>query len=148
MFNFFNRSQRRYPTIRQALVHAGLSAAGDPARIAVFEKNGQYAGRRVNFFSAFEPGHQDLTLRSGHVEREGMVVVDNRMGPEGPTPDRHPADRAVHADDERLVFWDASAARSSEATLSAPAATWLQARSTSMPSVSPAKVGAVAARSG
>ena len=34
---------------------------------------------------------------------------------------------AGHADDERLVFWEADAARSSEATLSAPAATWLHA---------------------
>ena len=73
MFNFLSRSQRHYPTIRQALVQAGLSAAGDPTRVAVLEKHGQYAGRRVNFFRAFEPGHQDLLLGSGHVEREGLV---------------------------------------------------------------------------
>lgn len=34
-------------------------------------------------------------------------------------------------EDERLVFWDAVTARSSEATLSTPAATWLVARSNS-----------------
>ena len=133
MLNLFNRSQPRYPTIRQALVQAGLSAAGDPARVAVLEKHGQYAGRRVNFFRAFKPGRQDLLLGSGHVEREGMVVVDSRSEPDGITPVRKPANRADHADDERLVFWDAAAARSSEATLSAPAATWLHARSTSLP---------------
>jgi hypothetical protein len=52
-------------------------------------------------------------------------------------PDREPADRATHADDERLVFCDADAALSSEATLSAPAATWQQARPTSTASISP-----------
>ncbi len=136
MFNFFNRSQRRYPTIRQALVQAGLSAAGDPTRVAVLAKHGQYAGRRVNFFHAFEPGHQDLLLGSGHVEREGVVVVNSRPETEVTAPAREPANRADHVDDERLVFWDAVAARSSEATLSAPAATWLHAQSTSIPTTS------------
>ena len=126
MFNFFNRPQ--YPTIRQALVEAGLSAADDRARVAVLEKQGQYAGRRVSFFRAFEPEHQDVLLGSGHVEHDGMVVVDSRPEPEGATPVRQPANRANHPDDEHLVFWDADAARSSEVTLSAPAATWLHAR--------------------
>jgi len=130
MFNFFNRPQLRYPTIRQALVEAGLSAAGDSSRIAVFEKHGQYAGRRVNFFRAFEPGHKDLLLRSGHVEPSGMVMVDSVPKPEGATPVRERANRSDHTDDERLVFWDANAARSSVATLSAPAASWSHARST------------------
>ena len=137
MFNFFNRSQRHYPTIRQALVQAGLSAAGDPTQVAVLEKHGQYAGRRVNFFRAFEPGHQDFVLASGHVEREGLVVVNSASQPEGAVPARHPADCANHADYERLVFWDADAARSSEATLSGPAATWLDARSTSIAPITP-----------
>ena len=137
MFNFFNRSERHYPTIRQALVQAGLSAAGDPTRVAVSEKHGQYAGRKVNFFRAFEPGHQDLLLGSGHVEREGLVVVNSRPVPEGAAPARHPANRATHADDDRLVFWDADVARSSEATLSAPASTWLHARSTSIAPMTP-----------
>ena len=129
MFNLFNGPQVRYPTIRQALVQAGLPTAGDSSRIAVLEKHGQYAGRRVNFFRAVEAGHQDMLLRSGHVEPEGMVIVDSVSEPEGATPVRKLADRAEHTDDEHLVFWDADAARLSEATLSAPAATWLQARS-------------------
>jgi hypothetical protein len=131
MFNFFNRRQLRYPTIRQALVEAGLSAASDSARIAVLEKHGQYAGRRVNFFRAFEPGHEDRLLGSGHVEREGTVIVDSRSEPECAAPVREPANPADHVDDERLIFWDADAAKSSVARLSAPAATWLHARSTS-----------------
>ena len=129
MFNLFNRSRPRYPTIRQALVQAGLSAAGDPTRVALHEQHGQYAGRRVNFFRAFEPGHQDLLLGSGHVEREGVVVVNSWPEAEVTAPAREPANRADHVDDERLVFWDAAAARLSEATLSAPPATWLHARS-------------------
>jgi hypothetical protein len=137
MFNFFKRSQPRYPTIRQALVEAGLSAAGDSARIALLEKHGQYAGRRVKFFQAFEPGHQEQSFGSGHVEREGLVVVNSRPQPEGAAPRREPANRADHADDERLVFWDAAVARSSEATLSAPAATWLHARSSSIAPTTP-----------
>jgi hypothetical protein len=137
MFRFFNRSQPRYPSIRQALVHSGLSAAGDPARIAVVEKHGQYAGRRVNFFRAVEPGHPNRLLGSGHVEHEGLVVVDSRPEPEGAAPIRQPANRTAHADDERLVFWDAAGARSSVVTLSAPAATWLHARSSSSAPITP-----------
>jgi hypothetical protein len=137
MFNFFNRSETRYPTIRQALLNSGLSTAADPSKVAVVEKYGRYVGRRVNFFRAFAPGHQDLLLGSGHVEHEGMVVVDSRPQPEGAVPAREPANRASHADDERLVFWDALRASSSEATLSAPAATWKHARETSAVGVSP-----------
>ena len=133
---FFNRSQRRYPTIRQALVQSGLTEAEDPTRVALFEKHGNDAGRRVNFFQAFEPAHPDLVLRSGHVEHDRAVVVDNQPAQEGAVPVREPANRATHADDERLVFWDAATARSSEATLSAPAATWQQARSTAIPGAS------------
>jgi hypothetical protein len=139
MVNFFNRSQPRYPTIRQALVQSGLSAAGDPSQVAILEKYGQYAGRRVNFFRAFEPAHEDLLLASGHVERDGTVVVDRRPELEGSVPARRPADRAAHTDDERLVFWIAEDGRSSEADLSEPAATWLRARSSSTPSASPSR---------
>ena len=136
MLNFFNRPQRRYATIRQALVQSGLAEAADPTRVALFEKHGNYAGRRVNFFRAFEPAHPDLVLGSGHVEHDGAVVVDNQPAQEGAVPVREPANRATHADDEHLVFWDAGKARRSAATLSAPAATWQQPRSTSIPGAS------------
>ena len=134
MFSFFNKPRQRYPTIRQALVQSGLSAAGDPNKVAVVEKHGNYSGRGVSFFRAFEPGHEDILLRSGHVEHEGLVMVDTRTAPEGGVPARDPANRALHADDERLVFWDAARARASELTLSAPAATWQQALSSKTPS--------------
>jgi hypothetical protein len=128
MFNLSRRSQSRYPTIRQALVQAGLASAADPARVTVLEAHGLFSGRHVNFFRAFEPGRQDAVLGSGHVEQGGLVVVESRSQAEGPVPVRQPANRAAHLDDERLVFWDPEISRSAEAMLSAPAASWLHAR--------------------
>jgi len=127
----------RYPTIREAFVNAGLSTAADSNQVAVDEKHGQYAGRRVNFFRAFDPERREVLLGSGHVEQDGMIVVDGRPEPEGATPARQPANRADHTDDERLVFWDPEAARTSEAALSAPAATWLHARSSPSAPITP-----------
>lgn len=127
MFNIFNRAPH-YPTIREALVQGGLAAAVDPARITLLETRGVFSGRKVNFFRAFEAAQRDVLLVSGHVEHDGMVVVDTWPGPQREVPQRTSADRGAHADDERLVFWDAAAARSSEASLSAPAATWKQAQ--------------------
>jgi hypothetical protein len=127
MFNLFGKSPR-YPTIREALVQAGLTAALDAAQITLLETRGVYSGRKVNFFRAFEAAHRDVLVVSGHVEHEGAVVVDTWPAPERQVPSRTTADRAAHADDERLVFWNADRARSSEATLSAPAATWKHAQ--------------------
>ena len=79
MFKFLSRSsERRSASIRQALVKAGLSTAADPARVTVVETKGNYSGRPVKYFRAFEPGHEELPLRSGFAEREGGVVVNGR----------------------------------------------------------------------
>ncbi len=79
MFKFLSRSsERRSASIRQALVNAGLSTAADPARVTVVETKGNYSGRPVKYFRAFEPGHEELPLRSGFVEREGGVVVNGQ----------------------------------------------------------------------
>src|SRR5689334_2664130 len=111
MLKFFSRpQQRRYPTIREALVQSGVADAADPARVGVSEKHGNYAGRRVNFFQAYETGHPDRPLGSGHVEQEGAVVVNNQPGQAAAAPLRELANRATHTDDERLVFWDADKA--------------------------------------
>jgi hypothetical protein len=130
MLNFLNRPQQRQPNIREALVRSGLPNAADPTRIALLETYGSYVGRRVKFFRAVDAEHSGVQLGSGHVEPNGMVIVNLRQSPEGPPPLRYLADRTMHADDERLVFWDPSTARESEAALSAPAATWLRARAT------------------
>ena len=95
MFKFLNRSAPRYPTIRQTLATAGVPSAADPAGLTVLERMGSYSGRRVNFFRAFDPTraearaiqvhafrdldtHQELVLGSGHVEHEGLVMLDGR----------------------------------------------------------------------
>jgi hypothetical protein len=152
MFNFLHRSAPRYPTIRQALAEAGLPSASDPNRLAVLERQGSYAGRRVSFFRAFDPtragargiqiqgfrdldAHRDLMLGSGHVEREGIVVVSRRPEQDQMLSTREPADRSAHADDERFMFWDAEAARISAAILSRTAAAALRAQSPSSLSV-------------
>jgi hypothetical protein len=130
MLNLFKRSARPGSTIREALVHAGLSAAGDPARVTVVEKHGDYVGRRVNFFTAFEPRHEEVLLASGHVEQKGGVVINYLPQPDGKAPARVPANRSVHADDDKLVFWDEQAAMASEAALSATVMNWQRGRST------------------
>ena len=130
MLNLFKRSAPRNSTIREALVHAGLLAAADPARVAVVEKHGDYVGRPVNFFTAFEPHHKEVLLASGHVEQKGMVVITYRPQPDAKTPTRVPANRSAHADDDKLVFWDEQAAMASEAALSATVMNWQRGRST------------------
>jgi hypothetical protein len=120
MFNFRNRSAPRYLTIRQTLAKAGVASAADPARLTVLERMGSYSGRRVNFFRAFDPtgaarglkvhafrdldAHQDLVLGSGHVEHEGLVMLDGRPEADRTAPAREPADRTAHTDDDRFVF--------------------------------------------
>jgi hypothetical protein len=121
MFKFLSRSAARYPTIRETLAEAGVPSAADPAGLTVLERMGSYSGRRVNFFRAFDPtraaarsiavhgfrdldGHHDLVLGSGHVENEGLVMLDDRAEAEHPVPTRALADRADHTDDERFVF--------------------------------------------
>jgi hypothetical protein len=128
MFHFLHRSATRYPSIREALVAAGVPSAADPAVLSVLKHQGSYVGRHVSYFRAFDPtsptarakhiqsyadldAHAELVLGSGHVEREGLVVVNGRRTAEGQTPSRWKADRAVHADDERFVNRNAELAR-------------------------------------
>lgn len=120
MFGFLHRSPSRYQTIREALASSGVATALDPAALAVLKQPGSYAGRRVNYFRAFDPTraaarairvhtfsdldtHHDLVLGSGHVERDGLVMLNGQEAAERPTPSRHLADRAIHVDDERFV---------------------------------------------
>ena len=111
--------------------------AADPAAPAVLKQAGSYAGRRVDYFRAFDPAratagsirvhafgdldaHRELVLGSGHVEREGLVMVNGQHAVEGPTPARHLADRAIHADDERFVDRNAELAMTAAARQSEP----------------------------
>jgi hypothetical protein len=137
MFDFLHRSPPRYPTIHEALTSAGVAAAAKPGVLTVIKQPGSYAGRRVSYFRAFDPtraaaqavrvhafsdldAHRDLVLGSGHVEREGLVMVNGAHAEEGPTPPRHRADRAVHADDERFVNRNAELALTAAARQADP----------------------------
>lgn len=121
MFNVFSRARTRDQSIRQALAQAGLPAATDRARVVLVRKPGQYSGRRVDFFHVFDPMREDVHLASGHVEQNGAVVINGWPKPAENGPVRVPANRAEHADDERLVFLDANTSQVSEVGLSAPA---------------------------
>jgi hypothetical protein len=125
MFGFTWRSGARIPSvaIRQALERDGLLPAIDaPAALSVVESRGRYAGRGVTNIRVFDPAraaervldvhtfgdldtHRTLVLRTGHVEKDGTVVLDWRApSTDAETPVRARADRAMHADDERFVF--------------------------------------------
>ena len=126
MFRFRRRTRARPPTpaMREALVEGGLLPGMDPATLAVIDRPGLYAGRAVHYFRVFDPvraaeraiqvrgfgdldPHPDLVLGSGHVERQGAVVLTRRdVAPSVPTAARARADRATHGDDERFVFPD------------------------------------------
>jgi hypothetical protein len=141
MFDFMRRSSPRSPTtaIRHALKEDGLfSAGGDSTALSVVESSGRYAGREVRYFRVFDPArtstrgltirsyqdlsaHPSLLLRTGHVEKDGSVIIDHRVpshvgedGPviidhrdpslDAPIPIRERADRAAHPDDQRFIF--------------------------------------------
>jgi hypothetical protein len=148
MFGFPRRSASRPRStgLRQALARDGLVPGVDAATIGVVETHGQYAGRRVTYFGVFDQkraatravsvravgdldSHPDLLLGAGHVEQNGALVFAARAAAaDGPAPARQPADRAAHADDAHLVFWDPAASATSAAKLSRAASAWLYAR--------------------
>lgn len=125
MFSFLRRS--REPESPSAAIVAALGLAEPPdsiesSHLAVTTRRGSYSGRPVRYFRVFSPtsvgaqgvsvrifadldAHPQLVLGSGHVERDGAIVVTGRSRlPMAHTPDRSNADRAAHADDEQYVF--------------------------------------------
>jgi hypothetical protein len=147
-FSFAHRSASRSTVIRQALAQPRFGSAAAAVPLTILERPGSYAGRHVTFFRAFDPAraatagvhvgafghldaHPELIAGSGHVERDGRVVLTGGAEQAGVTaPSRQPADRAAHLDDERFVFWDAGKAGAFTRALSEPAAAWLHAQST------------------
>jgi hypothetical protein len=125
MFGFPGRSGGRSPSA--ALLRA-LEADGLPPErvralgLGVVEARGSYAGRAVTHIRVFDPvravesgldvqtygdldAHGTLVLRTGHVERDGTVVLTWRApAPDAATPLRARADRAGPGDGERIVF--------------------------------------------
>jgi hypothetical protein len=125
MFRFGRKSGVASPSaaILRALKSDGWPPGVDTASaLGVVESRGAYSGRKVTYFRVFDPArvaargvsvrayadldpHRDLVLRSGHIEKDGTVVIAHREpGADAPTPDRERADRAMHGDDEQFVF--------------------------------------------
>jgi hypothetical protein len=148
MFSFMRNTSPREPSValQRALTQQGLPLGLSVKTLRVLASQGKYAGRSVRYFRVFDPaarsqvsvqsfhdldGHPELVVGSGHMEHNGALSL---TGPPTVTatltPARERADRALHADDEHLVFWNSEASSSSAAHLSQAAATWLVARST------------------
>jgi hypothetical protein len=99
-----------------------ISAIDAPPALSVVESRGRYAGRTVHYIRVFDPArtserglnirtsgdisaHQNLVLRTGHVEDDGSVVIDDRgRSMAAAIPVRERADRTAHPGDERSVF--------------------------------------------
>jgi hypothetical protein len=85
------------------------------------ESGGRYSDRKVTYFRIFVPvlaaqqsldvrgfndldQHQGLIVRSGHVERDGTVILTRPVvARAAAAPNRSQADRAMHADDAHIV---------------------------------------------
>jgi hypothetical protein len=127
MFGFLRKgaSPATSLAIQEALVKQGLPFGMSVNRLRVLTQQGNYSGRSVRYFLAFDAdqaaqgglavqtfndldAHPDLVIGSGHVELGGAISLTRRQLPSSaPSPTRAQADRAGHADDAHLVFWDA-----------------------------------------
>jgi hypothetical protein len=96
-------------------------ATADPSQLRMVESTGRYSDRKVTYFRVFVPSlasqqsldvrqfndldhSQGLILRSGHVEKDGTVVLTRPIvvrAADGPR--RTEADRAMHTDDAHIV---------------------------------------------
>jgi hypothetical protein len=127
MFNFFRKSHSHAPTklIAQAMVKSGLAPGLDPATLGVVEQRGSYSGRQVTYFRVYDPagvgeqsieiraytdldGHPDLIVGSGHIEKNGALVLSRREDDSTTTAafSRSEAVQADHTDDEHVMFPD------------------------------------------
>jgi hypothetical protein len=129
MFNFRRKSGMLRPSasILRALEAVRLPPGTDPANLGVLESRASYSGRKVTLIRIFDPkraamhsadvftnytyadldAHLDLILCSGHIEKDGTVVLSAQAASqEAQVLERQPADRAAHADDEKFVFQD------------------------------------------
>lgn len=124
MFGFFRRPTSRPLTdaIRRAIAHDGMTAAvSNPSLLRMVESRGRYSDRKVTYFRVFDPAttaqrsmdmqrYQDfdvfprLILRSGHVEKDGAVVLTRPVVVRpAEALSRTNADRSLHADDAHIV---------------------------------------------
>jgi hypothetical protein len=124
MFGLFRRPAPRPLTaaIRQAIQRDGHTPATfDPAQLRMVESSGSYSDRKVTYFRVFDPSstaqrqldvrrYQDfdvflgLVVRSGHVEKDGTVVLTRPVVVRVPsTAPRAHADRTRHTDGAHIV---------------------------------------------
>jgi len=101
LFGLFRRPAPRPLTdaIRRAIEMDGLTQSGSTlTRLQMVESKGRYSNRKVTYFRVFDPTpaaqsslelgrYQDFdvfsgrVLRSGHVERDGTVVLARSANP-------------------------------------------------------------------
>jgi hypothetical protein len=131
--------------VRRALATHDLPPGTNRSELGVVERRATYGGREVTLIRVFDPAqavrrgvnvfteqtyedlnpHLDLVLSAGHIEQNGTVILDGprhvsvktarRPAPDPAVPNRAPADRSAHADDERYVFPDTDQARKAAA---------------------------------
>ena len=146
MFGLFRRSGPRPLTeaISNAMTKDGGASSGtDTALLRMVESNGRYSDRKVTYFRVFDPAlatqrsldvrqfrdlddAQGLIVRSGHVERDGAVIMTRAVTVRAAdTPFRSIADRSQHLDDAHIVIHGETGAsanpRAAEAPPSGPA---------------------------
>ena len=124
MFDFFRRPASRplSEPIQRALLKDGLTqTTTDPSTLRMVESTGRYSDRKVTYFRVFVPDlaaqqsvevrqfndldhSQGLILRSGHVEKDGTVVLTRPIVVRAAeAPRRTEADRGMHTDDAHIV---------------------------------------------
>jgi hypothetical protein len=84
--------------LSEALVTAGRASSADIGGLQVLERRGNYSGRKVTYFRVFDPIHvaaravtaaaytdldpyPDLVLATGHLEQDGMVMLNRAYLP-------------------------------------------------------------------
>jgi hypothetical protein len=124
MFGLFRRSGPRplSEAVTRAIEKDGsASAVVATAPLLMVESNGRYSDRKVTYFRVFDPAlatqrsldvrtfrdlddAQGLIVRSGHVERDGSVVLTRAVIVRAADSTiRSLADRSKHADDAHIV---------------------------------------------
>jgi hypothetical protein len=118
VFGFIRKPGARSPStaIRRAIEADGLPLGVDrPSALAVVEQRGHYEHRRVTHIRIFEPAwaqalgvdvqlfddldaHPGLILKSGHIERDGEVVITARASESEVMPRTSPADDRAERD--------------------------------------------------
>lgn len=142
MFGFLRRSAPRplTETISRALANESTSSSiGDPSLLRMVESGGRYSDRKVTYFRIFDPAlaarrsldvrrytdldaFQGLIVRSGHVERDGKVILNRAVV--GLTPEqtiRTRAGRIVPTAGAQVAEHSGNGAASAPAPVSAPA---------------------------